>query len=118
MSGQLSSIPPTLPPFLYAEAAQAFSSMSSSPTYPDVGGASSTQPWTPSMPVPSSNAHGAEWGVSLELKASADTFFDALDEQKKGFLDGEIARSHFLHSGLPHDTIRQIWYIYTFASLA
>lgn len=101
MSGQIASVPPTLPPFLYAEAAQAAPDFAPSP--------SPTTSQGMSMP----QASQAPWTVSAELKASADAFFDVLDERRTGYVDGETARSHFTQSGLAPEAFAQVWCVST-----
>ncbi|KAF7800253.1 hypothetical protein EIP86_011500 [Pleurotus ostreatoroseus] len=111
MSGAIAAIPPTLPPFLYAEAAQAAPgfvpapspSPASAPVPIPVQQSSSTS--GTGMPVPGTQP----WTVSPEVRASADAFFEVLDERGAGFLDGEAARSHFMQSGLPQDAAAQVW---------
>ena len=119
MSGAIAAIPPTLPPFLYAEAAQAAPgfvpapspSPASAPVPISVQQSSSTS--DTGMPVPGTQP----WTVSPEVRASADAFFEVLDERGAGFLDGEAARSHFMQSGLPQDAAAQVWCVVHTVSL-
>lgn len=100
MSGQLSVVPPLLPPSLYAEA-----SLSSPHAILDahygVDGASS--------PTAVAGPSTIYWAISPELQSTANTFFNVLDEHNKEYLDPDTAKAHFAQTGLPQDTLRQIW---------
>ena len=49
------------------------------------------------------------WGVSPEDKASSDKFFDGLDPQHRGYIEGEVAVPFMLESALPESELAQIW---------
>jgi len=55
------------------------------------------------------NGHAQEWDVTPVEKASADRFFDSLDTQKKGYIEGDVAVPFMLKSQLPGETLAQIW---------
>jgi epidermal growth factor receptor substrate 15 len=49
------------------------------------------------------------WSVSPEAKASSDTFFDGLDSQRRGYIEGDVAVPFMLESKLPKSELAQIW---------
>lgn len=58
--------------------------------------------------VPSQST-GQQWDVTPAEKASADSFFDSLDTQKKGYIEGDVAVPFMLQSKLSDDVLAQIW---------
>lgn len=52
---------------------------------------------------------GAQWDVTPEEKAHADRVFDALDTQRNGYVDGNIAVPFMMQSKLPEDVLAQVW---------
>lgn len=109
MSGKLKAIPPTLPPSLYFDT-------SSSPNGSN-NSFSLTSPLSPTsssflhqQPSTSEAGKARAWDITGEEKATADEFFNFLDEQQQGYLEGKVARAHFLQSGLPEPDVKQIWY--------
>ena len=99
MAGTITSIPPSLPPSLYSEAALTMSKSNFDSLY---------------MTGPSSSAgssgSSSTWSVPADVKASADAFFDAFDEKRRGFLDREIILAHLKQTGLPEEIVLQIWW--------
>ena len=66
----------------------------------------STQPSSVfSSQLPSSHA----WDVSAVEKVQSDRFFDTLDPQKRGFIEGEVAVPFMLESKLSEQLLAQIW---------
>lgn len=61
-----------------------------------------------SVAGPSSSSR-PQWDVTIGEKAEADEFFGVLDEQNRGFLEGKVARAHFLQSGLSERDVKKIW---------
>lgn len=57
----------------------------------------------PGTPVASS------WAVSAADKAKSDRFFDGLDQDRKGVLEGQAAVPFFVQSGLSEATLAHIW---------
>lgn len=49
------------------------------------------------------------WDISPEEKARSDGFFDQLDTQKVGFVQGDQAVPFFLESQLPEAVLAQVW---------
>lgn len=49
------------------------------------------------------------WDVSPEAKASSDSFFDGLDSQRRGYIEGDVAVTFMLESNLPQSELAQIW---------
>lgn len=67
-------------------------------------------------PAGYSSRHNTEpfnqsWGVSPEAKASSDKFFDGLDSQHRGYIEGEVAVPFMLESKLPGSELAQIWLV-------
>ena len=73
----------------------------------------------PSAPIQASHAYShpaasfstgqPTWDVTAAEKASADRFFDTLDSQKLGYIEGDVAVPFMLQSNLPEDTLAQVW---------
>ncbi|KAF8964114.1 hypothetical protein BDZ97DRAFT_2058743 [Flammula alnicola] len=139
MTGKLSFIPTALPPGLYQQAGGGAStgsirshmtgnSGSFSPVgsifpqstgqnqlalQPDYTGLS--PPFkAPAFPTrsntaPHTNGFGQDWDVTAAEKASSDRYFDTLDTQKKGYIEGEVAVPFMLKSQLPGEILAQVW---------
>ncbi|KAF9475672.1 hypothetical protein BDN70DRAFT_883440 [Pholiota conissans] len=130
MTGKISFIPTTLPPSLYQQAGGVSNSGSIKPhitggsgSFSPIGSTFVTQlqpeftgqpfraptlPGRPSTTTPA-NGHSVDWDVSAVEKASSDRYFDTLDTQKKGYIEGEVAVPFMLKSQLPGETLAQIW---------
>lgn len=52
-----------------------------------------------------------KWDVTPEEKAKADGFYDTLDPQRRGFIEGDVAVPFMLGSKLPEVLLAQIWYV-------
>ncbi|KAF9193250.1 hypothetical protein BGZ50_007648 [Haplosporangium sp. Z 11] len=77
-------------------------SMASSPlAQQNTGGASVNLFGTPSTDVP--------WEITAEEKAKFDRFFDQLDANGDGVVEGEEAGRFFMNSRLPEAVLAQIW---------
>ncbi|KAK7693155.1 hypothetical protein QCA50_002721 [Cerrena zonata] len=76
------------------------------------------------MPTPSSSSAGPSsqagpssvsverhWDVDLELRGTAEAFFFAMDEQNRGYLDGNTARAHFKQMGISEQNTQKIWHL-------
>ena len=50
-----------------------------------------------------------DWDVTPSEKASADRFFDSLDTQNKGYIEGDVAVPFMLKSQLPGEVLAQVW---------
>lgn len=61
---------------------------------------STASPFQPSQPA---------WDVTPAEKASADRFFETLDTQKAGYIEGEVAVPFMIQSNLPEDVLAQVW---------
>jgi epidermal growth factor receptor substrate 15 len=59
--------------------------------------------------VPNAAAPQAHWDVTTTEKANSDKFFDTLDTQRRGYVDGDVAVPFLLQSKLPGDTLAQVW---------
>ncbi|PWN20582.1 hypothetical protein BCV69DRAFT_299065 [Microstroma glucosiphilum] len=51
----------------------------------------------------------SDWAVNAEEKAKADRFFDGLDTEKKGVLDGQVVVPFFMQSKLSEQVLANIW---------
>ncbi|KAG1749118.1 uncharacterized protein EDB91DRAFT_1112566 [Suillus paluster] len=138
MSGQLSSIPTSISPSLYEQAggvsvhATGGSANFSSPGFPQVPRQNAVQPQltgqaSPAPPLPNRRLGPSklaptipafpgvppqptgQWDVTAAEKASADSFFDTLDLQRRGYIEGDVAVPFMLQSKLPEDVLAQIW---------
>lgn len=136
MNGSIPRLPDTLPVSLYAQAAAgASSSLSSMPTSP-IRAQNTGLPASPALyaqPTGSSllnrtsagaalplsasqrsmslgqSQGGGNWAIDPIEKSQSDQFFDMLDTTRQGVLQGEIAVPFFVQSGLPEETLAQIW---------
>ena len=49
------------------------------------------------------------WDVTAEEKARFDQFYDSLDTQRRGFIEGDVAVPFMLQSKLSEDVLAQVW---------
>ncbi len=49
------------------------------------------------------------WDVTSAEKTNADKFFDTLDVQKRGYIEGDVAVPFMIDSKLPEDDLALIW---------
>jgi epidermal growth factor receptor substrate 15 len=63
---------------------------------------------TPAPAGPFAAAQTA-WDVTSAEKANADKFFDNLDVQKRGYIEGDVAVPFMINSKLPEDDLALIW---------
>ena len=59
-----------------------------------------------SPPVQSAPA----WDVTPAEQANSDQWFEDLDAEKKGFIEGGVAVPFMLQSGLPGEVLAAVWY--------
>lgn len=60
--------------------------------------------------APANNASAAaSWAVTPTDKAKSDRFFDGLDQDRQGVLEGQAAVPFFMQSGLNEVTLAHIW---------
>ena len=121
MNGTIASLPATLPPGLY-EAASEPSTIPTTPIQPQhtgadsyMGGApvldtatparSTTQPSPVLRQAPSTEG----WDILPADKARYDGFFDSLDADRMGFVEGSVVVPFFLQSGLDESTLAHVW---------
>lgn len=136
MNGSIAQLPDTLPVSLYAQAAagmaSAAPSMPTSPIraqatgsplpsalYPQSTGSSLLNRTSAGAAMPLSASQrsmslgqsqgGGNWAIDPTEKAQSDQFFDMLDTTRQGILQGEVAVPFFVQSGLPEETLAQIW---------
>ncbi|KIJ60603.1 hypothetical protein HYDPIDRAFT_116899 [Hydnomerulius pinastri MD-312] len=65
-------------------------------------------PVVPPFPGVAPQATG-QWDVTAAEKAGADRFFDTLDQQKRGFIEGDVAVPFMLQSKLSEDILAHVW---------
>src|ERR1700749_2242538 len=138
MSGQLSSIPTSLPPRLYKQACNAGDSFATNITESfSMSPTSSLQQYSLSRALPTQDtsqsnasvlplrptAHGVEggsnsfvidqqaWDMTPEEQARTNRFFNTLDPKKLGYIEGEVAANFMLQSNLPKEVLAQVWYV-------
>lgn len=75
-------------------------------------------PSVASMPsafgAPAQNKNQPQWDVTPTEKSNSDQFFDTLDTQKRGYIEGDVAVPFMLQSKLPEDVLAQVWYVLIF----
>lgn len=49
------------------------------------------------------------WDVTADEKATTDKFFDTLDPQRRGYIEGDVAVPFMLQSQLSEDILAQVW---------
>ena len=63
----------------------------------------------PPFPVSPPPVPQVQWDITPAEKASSDQFFETLDTQKKGFIEGDVAVPFMVQSKLSDDILAQIW---------
>jgi epidermal growth factor receptor substrate 15 len=121
VKNQISSVPSALPPRLYEQAkGTGFVAGSSDPfgnTQGIFGSPSNTGPKLPIRPASifSDTTVGSHpflpWDVTASEKASSDQYFDALDQDKKGYITGDVAGPFLLQSKLDEVSLARVWYV-------
>lgn len=139
MTGKISFIPASLPPGLYQQAgglpnnstvpsnmtgnSGSFSPVNSTfasqhtgqsqMLQPDYTGGAFKAPTLPARPQVTGQGNGRalEWDVTPAEKASADRYFESMDTQKKGYIEGEVAVPFMLKSNLPGEVLAQVWFV-------
>ncbi|CAL1703992.1 unnamed protein product [Somion occarium] len=111
MSGRLKAMPYSLPPSIYEAASpppdlQHSLQRSLASVHPSAGPVPDS---SSSQAGPSGSHSPQQWAVTPELKATADTFFNVLDEKHHGYLDGKTARAHFMQTGISEHDTQHIW---------
>lgn len=135
MNGTIPQLPETLPVSLYAQAAAGSASGIPSMPISPIGAQNTGSPMPAtlySQPTGSSllnrtsagggplspaqrgmslgqSQNGGIWAIDAAEKAQSDQFFDMLDTSRQGILQGDIAVPFFVQSGLPEETLAQIW---------
>ena len=68
-------------------------------------------PAVPPFPLaPQATGQQVPWDVTPQEKATFDQFFDTLDTQKRGFIEGDVAVPFMLQSKLSDEILAQVWY--------
>lgn len=61
--------------------------------------------------APPHNGHSSQWDVSPSEKAASDRFFDELDTQRRGYIEGDVAVPFMFKSNLPGEELARVWYV-------
>ncbi|KAI0340677.1 EF-hand [Trametopsis cervina] len=101
MSGTLTYVPDVLPPSLYADAARA------SPT--EAFDSEFIPASTSISQTSRSLSHLPVWDVPADIRASAQAFFEAFDEQRQDYLERSTIEAHLKQTGLPAVVLLRIW---------
>jgi epidermal growth factor receptor substrate 15 len=86
------------------------------------GFSSQNKPAAPRLPVrpnpafgtgafgsPPGSSHMQRWDVTAAEKANSDRYFENLDPQRRGFIEGDVAVPFMLESKLPGEDLAQVW---------
>ncbi|KAF5372949.1 hypothetical protein D9758_001736 [Tetrapyrgos nigripes] len=158
MSGQITVIPPSLPPGLYQQAGggvrthmtgnsgsfspgpnQSAFAQNIRPQYtgqsqmlqPQSTGLAAQKPVAPTLPArPGATVNSSrigssvfgsqqpngvvsqsqpQWDVTAAEKAQSDSYFDKLDANHAGYIEGDVAVPFMLESKLPGEILAQVW---------
>ena len=104
MSGQLSSVPTTLPPGLYKQARDQLLSGQANQTLEATASGTATAPF-----LPLRNGYLPPWDVSHSEKADSDRYFDELDTERRAYIEGNVAVAFMLKSKLPDEDLARVW---------
>ena len=66
-------------------------------------------PAVPAFPLSAQATGQPHWDITPQEKAQFDQFFDTLDTQKRGFIEGDVAVPFMLQSKLSDDILAQVW---------
>jgi epidermal growth factor receptor substrate 15 len=101
MANPALALPAVLPPGTYEAA-----SGGRGPASPIVR--QNTGPASPQYRQPTP-VRGANWDVTTEAKNTSDRFFEQLDTQNRGYIEGDVAVPFMLQSQLDEGTLAAIW---------
>lgn len=124
-SGQLSSVPPSIPTHIFEQIATL--AQNSSPPIPEPP---ITPPPIPEKPPPPKSpsflsppktdrsrsfpldTHYIDhWDVSPAERLDSDVYYDALDPNPSGYVEGDVAAKFLLKYKLPPEDLAHIWYV-------
>lgn len=71
---------------------------------------SASSPFTAS-PFGQPAAQNVRWDITPSEKIVADRYFDDMDVNKRGYVDGDAAVPFMLKSGLGSEDLARIWYV-------
>ncbi|KAF7800250.1 hypothetical protein EIP86_011497 [Pleurotus ostreatoroseus] len=69
----------------------------------------SSPPRSASIPAFPPSPSQMQWDVTAAEKASSDQYFNNLDTQKRGYIEGDVAVPFMVQSKLSDDVLAQIW---------
>ena len=77
---------------------------------------SSAFPTSPSSSAFASSfaSNAPAWDITPAEKAKSDGFFNSLDDQGRGYIEGDVAVPFMLESKLSEQVLAQIWYASAF----
>lgn len=58
----------------------------------------------------SGNGHAPQWDVTQAEKTRSDLYFDDLDPNQRGYIEGDVAVPFMLESKLPGEDLALVWY--------
>lgn len=119
MTGTFNRVSTIQPQYSGSPVQQQYTGQTLQPQY--TGSGMKTAPAIPPRPAPASanippfpgvaqqQQQQQAWDVTPTEKANSDKFYDTLDAQKRGFIEGDVAVPFMLQSKLPEDVLAQIW---------
>ncbi|KAL6309151.1 hypothetical protein BKA93DRAFT_761241 [Sparassis latifolia] len=105
MSGQLATMPPTLPRVLYEQLGA--TPPNPIPEFPLLS--FNTAPESPAHISTASPSSSQGWNITPAARAEADQIFNTLDVQNTGHVQGDAVVSFMFDSDLPMDVLERIW---------
>lgn len=116
-TGQLRTLPKSLPFALYEAASRrsinrstsASTAFSSLQKQPSGNSANRATYGSTSQLLPQVTGSGSSWLITHTDKAKFDTIFTSLDKSNRGYISGDEAVPFFSESKLPDDVLAQIW---------
>jgi epidermal growth factor receptor substrate 15 len=136
LKNQISSVPSALSPRLYEQAKGTSFAAGSNDPFQSVFGSPSNAPSPlrsqmtgsgtsrttlntgPKLPIRPTSIFGdtgvgshpfLSWDVTASEKASSDQYFDALDQDQKGYITGDVAGPFLLQSKLDEASLARVW---------
>ena len=64
-----------------------------------------------SLSLSLSLSQSSDWVVTPDIKAKYDTYFEGIDNDRDGIVNGEQARGIFMASGLPSNVLAHVWLV-------
>ncbi|KAF9045980.1 hypothetical protein BDZ89DRAFT_1127493 [Hymenopellis radicata] len=110
LEGHFTSLPPSIPPYLYEQAAgHSTSDDASSSKLPEPEPDVLSNAFTTDFYFIRASANLDSWTLPPIVKKHADMYFNVLDSQARGYIEGDQAVPFMLQSSLPFEELAQIW---------